>query len=143
MDEEHSALISEQDCGETLNIDTHDPSELPTPVSIFKIHSTAIRFHPVNSLGSSGSRERSLDSDSEAEDAEKVSKRHILVSQESETSTEDDQISPRVSLDLSTVVPETIPEQPNKTDDFRGADAEETGGPVEISDVNPSIQFSL
>lgn len=52
-------------------------------------------------------------------------KRRILVSQESETSTEDDQISPRVSLDLSTVVPETIPEQPSKTDDFRGADAEE------------------
>ncbi|XP_017351114.2 rho GTPase-activating protein 45 isoform X1 [Ictalurus punctatus] len=79
----------------------------------------------VNSLGSSGSRERSLDSDSDGEDMEKVSKRRILVSQESETSTEDDQLSPRVSLDLSAVVPETILEQPNKTDDFSGASAEE------------------
>lgn len=79
----------------------------------------------MNSLGSSGSRERSLDSDSEGEDMEKVSKRRILVSQESETSTEDDQLSPRASLDLSTVVPETILEQPNNTDNFSGADAEE------------------
>ncbi|XP_053083565.1 rho GTPase-activating protein 45 isoform X2 [Pangasianodon hypophthalmus] len=77
-----------------------------------------------NSLGSSGSRERSLDSDSEGEDMGKVTKQRILVSQESETSTEDDQLSPRVSLDLSTLVPETIPEQPNKTDDFRGAEEE-------------------
>ncbi|MCI4390892.1 hypothetical protein PGIGA_G00128150 [Pangasianodon gigas] len=77
-----------------------------------------------NSLGSFGSRERSLDSDSEGEDMGKVTKRRILVSQESETSTEDDQLSPRVSLDLSTLVPETIPEQPNKTDDFRGAEEE-------------------
>ncbi|MCJ8745146.1 hypothetical protein PDJAM_G00127040 [Pangasius djambal] len=77
-----------------------------------------------NSLGSFGSRERSLDSDSEGEDMGKVTKRRILVSQESETSTEDDQLSPRVSLDLSTLVPATIPEQPNKTDDFRGADEE-------------------
>lgn len=52
-------------------------------------------------------------------------KRRVLVSQESETSTEDDQLSPRASLDLSTVVPETIPEQPSNADDFRGADAEE------------------
>ncbi|KAI5616543.1 rho GTPase-activating protein 45-like isoform X2 [Silurus asotus] len=79
----------------------------------------------VNSVGSSGSRERSLDSDSEGEDTRKVSKRHILVSQESETSTEDDQLSPRVSLDLSTVVPETIPEQPSSTDDIKTADTEE------------------
>uniref|UniRef100_A0AAR2JQC7 Rho GTPase activating protein 45 n=1 Tax=Pygocentrus nattereri TaxID=42514 RepID=A0AAR2JQC7_PYGNA len=67
-----------------------------------------------NSLGSSGSRERFLDSDSEAEELGKVSKqRPPLVSQESETSTEDDQLSPRVSLDLSTIVPETIPETTN------------------------------
>ncbi|XP_062843455.1 rho GTPase-activating protein 45 isoform X2 [Trichomycterus rosablanca] len=79
----------------------------------------------VNS-GSSGSRERSLDSDSEAEEQGKVSKqRHPLVSQESETSTEDDQLSPRVSLDLSSVVPETIPEQPVSTDDPIEADTEE------------------
>lgn len=76
-------------------------------------------------MGSSGSRERSLDSDSEGEDMGKVIKQRILVSQESETSTEDDQLSPRVSLDLSTIVPETIPEQPSNTDDFRGADTEE------------------
>lgn len=76
-------------------------------------------------MGSSGSRERSLDSDSEGEDMGKVIKQRILVSQESETSTEDDQLSPRVSLDLSTIVPETIPEQPSNTDDFRGADTED------------------
>lgn len=39
-------------------------------------------------------------------------RRPPLVSQESETSTEDDQLSPRVSQDLSGAVPETIPEQP-------------------------------
>ncbi|KAM9439456.1 rho GTPase-activating protein 45 isoform 2-T2 [Clarias gariepinus] len=79
----------------------------------------------VNSLGPSDSRDRSLDSDSEGEDMGKVSKRRILVSQESETSTDDDQLSPRASLDLSTLVPETIPEQPANTDDLREADAEE------------------
>ncbi|XP_058274279.1 rho GTPase-activating protein 45 isoform X3 [Hemibagrus wyckioides] len=78
-----------------------------------------------NSLGSSGSRERSLDSDSDGEDMGKVNKRLILVSQVSETSTEDDQISPRVSLDLSTIVPETVPEQPSDTEDFREADPED------------------
>lgn len=68
--------------------------------------------------GSSGSRERSLDSDSDTEEQGKASKRRPpLVSQESETSTEDDQLSPRVSLDLSSVVPETIPEQTLSTDD--------------------------
>ncbi|KAL7842283.1 hypothetical protein SRHO_G00239720 [Serrasalmus rhombeus] len=78
-----------------------------------------------NSLGSSGSRERFLDSDSEAEELGKVSKqRPPLVSQESETSTEDDQLSPRVSLDLSTIVPETIPEQPVSTPDSEPADSE-------------------
>ncbi|GAA6097748.1 rho GTPase-activating protein 45 [Tachysurus ichikawai] len=78
-----------------------------------------------NSLGSSGSRERSLDTDSDGEDMGKIDKRCLLVSQVSETSTEDDQISPRVSLDLSTVVPDTVPEQPSNTEDFSGADAEE------------------
>ncbi|XP_027006229.1 rho GTPase-activating protein 45 [Tachysurus fulvidraco] len=78
-----------------------------------------------NSLGSSGSRERSLDTDSDGEDMGKINKRCLLVSQVSETSTEDDQISPRVSLDLSTVVPDTVPEQPSDTEDFSGADAEE------------------
>lgn len=79
----------------------------------------------MNSLGSSGSRERSLDSDSEGEELGKVSKRRILVRQESETSTEDDQLSPRASLDLSTVVPETIPEQTSNTEDFKVADTDE------------------
>ncbi|TSP09096.1 Rho GTPase-activating protein 45 [Bagarius yarrelli] len=78
-----------------------------------------------NSLGSSGSRERSLDSDSDGEDPEKINKRRILMSQESETSTEDDQLSPRASLDLSTIVPETILEQPSNTNDYREADSEE------------------
>ncbi|KAG5286342.1 hypothetical protein AALO_G00013780 [Alosa alosa] len=65
-----------------------------------------------NSLGSSGSRERSLDSDSELDEVvRRPRRRPPLASQESETSTEDDQLSPRVSLDLSGTVPETIPEQ--------------------------------
>lgn len=55
----------------------------------------------------------------------KVSKRRVLVSQESETSTEDDQLSPRASLDLSTVVPETIPERSSIKEDFSGADTDE------------------
>lgn len=64
-------------------------------------------------MGSSGSQERSLDSDSDVEDLGRGSRpqRPPLVSQESETSTEDDQMSPRASLDLSGLVPETIPEQ--------------------------------
>lgn len=66
-----------------------------------------------HSVGSSGSQERSLDSDSDVEDLSRGSRpqRPPLVSQESETSTEDDQMSPRASLDLSGLVPETIPEQ--------------------------------
>uniref|UniRef100_A0A671LVT1 Minor histocompatibility protein HA-1-like n=1 Tax=Sinocyclocheilus anshuiensis TaxID=1608454 RepID=A0A671LVT1_9TELE len=66
-----------------------------------------------HSVGSSGSQERSLDSDSDVEDLGRGSRpqRPPLVSQESETSTEEDQMSPRVSLDLSGLVPETIPEQ--------------------------------
>ncbi|XP_072524904.1 rho GTPase-activating protein 45 isoform X3 [Salminus brasiliensis] len=79
-----------------------------------------------NSLGSSGSRERSLDSDSEAEELGKGSKlRPPLVSQESETSTEDDQLSPRASLDLSTIVPETIPEQPVSSPDSDPGESEQ------------------
>uniref|UniRef100_A0A672R971 Rho GTPase activating protein 45 n=1 Tax=Sinocyclocheilus grahami TaxID=75366 RepID=A0A672R971_SINGR len=71
-----------------------------------------------HSVGSSGSQERSLDSDSDAEDLGRASRpqRPPLVSQESETSTEEDQTSPRVSLDLSGLVPETIPEQTDGTD---------------------------
>uniref|UniRef100_A0A8C2I8F1 Rho GTPase activating protein 45a n=1 Tax=Cyprinus carpio TaxID=7962 RepID=A0A8C2I8F1_CYPCA len=66
-----------------------------------------------HSVGSSGSQERSLDSDSDVEDLSRGSRpqRPPLVSQESETSTEEDQMSPRASLDLSGLVPETIPEQ--------------------------------
>ncbi|XP_059418957.1 rho GTPase-activating protein 45 [Carassius carassius] len=62
------------------------------------------------SVGSSGSQE---DSDSDVEDLSGASRpqRPPLVSQESETSTEEDQTSPRASLDLSALVPETIPEQ--------------------------------
>ncbi|XP_066508217.1 rho GTPase-activating protein 45-like isoform X1 [Hoplias malabaricus] len=78
-----------------------------------------------NFLGSSGSQDRSLDSDSETDEPGKGSKRRPpLVSQESETSTEDDQLSPRTSLDLSSVVPETIPEQPVSTPDSEPADSE-------------------
>ncbi|XP_030629125.1 rho GTPase-activating protein 45 [Chanos chanos] len=69
------------------------------------------------SLGSSGSRERSLDSDSELEDTGKGGReRPLLISQGSETSIEEEQLSPRISLDLSTAVPETIPEQPASTE---------------------------
>uniref|UniRef100_A0A671REN5 Minor histocompatibility protein HA-1-like n=1 Tax=Sinocyclocheilus anshuiensis TaxID=1608454 RepID=A0A671REN5_9TELE len=70
------------------------------------------------SVGSSGSQERSLDSDSDVEDLGRGSRpqRPPLVSQESETSTEEDQMSPGVSLDLSGLVPETIPEQTDGTD---------------------------
>uniref|UniRef100_A0A672JZ04 Rho GTPase activating protein 45 n=1 Tax=Sinocyclocheilus grahami TaxID=75366 RepID=A0A672JZ04_SINGR len=71
-----------------------------------------------HSVGSSGSQERSLDSDSDVEDLGRGSRpqRPPLVRQESETSTEEDQMSPRVSLDLSGLVPETIPEQTDGTD---------------------------
>ncbi|KAK2900391.1 hypothetical protein Q8A67_008506 [Cirrhinus molitorella] len=71
-----------------------------------------------HSVGSSGSQERSLDSDSDVEDLSRESRpqRPPLVSQESETSTEEDQMSPRASLDLSGLVPETIPEQTVGTD---------------------------
>uniref|UniRef100_A0AAY4EKS1 Rho GTPase activating protein 45b n=1 Tax=Denticeps clupeoides TaxID=299321 RepID=A0AAY4EKS1_9TELE len=75
------------------------------------------------------SRERSLDSDSEFEEVGKGPKlRHPLVSQESETSTEDDQLSPRASMDLSALVPETIHEQPsyNKADPYEETDTEIT-----------------
>lgn len=75
------------------------------------------------SLGSSGSPERSLDSDSELEDTARVPRqRPPLVSQESETSTDDDQLSPRVSMDLSGGVPETIPEQPPEHTETDSAD---------------------
>ncbi|XP_076847404.1 rho GTPase-activating protein 45-like [Brachyhypopomus gauderio] len=78
------------------------------------------------SLGSSGSRERSLDSDSEAEELGTASKhRPLLVSQESETSTEEDQLSPRASLDVSGLVPEPTPEN--------------TGGEDQISDQQGTV----
>uniref|UniRef100_A0A673GP37 Minor histocompatibility protein HA-1-like n=1 Tax=Sinocyclocheilus rhinocerous TaxID=307959 RepID=A0A673GP37_9TELE len=82
-----------------------------------------------HSVGSSGSQERSLDSDSDVEDLDRGSRpqRPPLVSQESETSTEEDQMSPRVSLDLSGLVPETIPEQ------TVGADPQETSA-EQVSD---------
>ncbi|XP_067308964.1 rho GTPase-activating protein 45 isoform X2 [Pseudorasbora parva] len=70
-----------------------------------------------HSVGSSGSQERSLDSDSDVEEQVRESRqRHPLVSQESETSTEEEQTSPRASLDLSGLVSETIPEQIAATD---------------------------
>ncbi|XP_036410003.1 rho GTPase-activating protein 45 [Megalops cyprinoides] len=67
-----------------------------------------------NSLGSSGSHERSLDSDSELEEGGGGSRSKLprLAKQESETSTEDDQLSPRASLDLTgQAVPPAIQEQ--------------------------------
>lgn len=71
-----------------------------------------------HSVGSSGSQERSLDSDSDVEELGRArAQRPPLVSQESETSTEEEQTSPRASLDLSALVPETIPEQTAGTGD--------------------------
>lgn len=71
-----------------------------------------------HSVGSSGSQERSLDSDSDVEELGRArAQRPPLVSQESETSTEEEQTSPRASLDLSALVPETIPEQTTGTGD--------------------------
>ncbi|KAG9343658.1 hypothetical protein JZ751_013829 [Albula glossodonta] len=65
-----------------------------------------------NSLASSGSQERSLDSDSELEESVGGSQSK-LTKQVSETSTEDDQLSPRASLDLSgQAVPPSIEEAP-------------------------------
>lgn len=70
-----------------------------------------------DSVGSSGSQERLADSDSDREELNKGNtQRPPLVSQESETSTDEDQLSPRISLDLSGFVPETIPEQTTGTD---------------------------
>ncbi|XP_048844855.1 rho GTPase-activating protein 45-like isoform X2 [Brienomyrus brachyistius] len=66
-----------------------------------------------NSLGSSGSRERSLDSDSDLEEMagspRDTTKAPSLAKQSSETSTEDEHLSPRTSLDLS-VHPPPLPE---------------------------------
>ncbi|XP_062380299.1 rho GTPase-activating protein 45 isoform X2 [Sardina pilchardus] len=87
-----------------------------------------------NSLGSSGSRERSLDSDSELDEVVRRPRRRApLVSQESETSTEEDQLSPRVSLDLSSAVPETIPEQSPSHTESETAEAE-AGPGTAVSD---------
>ncbi|XP_023653730.1 rho GTPase-activating protein 45-like isoform X2 [Paramormyrops kingsleyae] len=65
-----------------------------------------------NSLGSSGSRERSLDSDSDLEEMagspRDTTTSPSLAKQASETSTEDEHLSPRTSLDLS-VHPPPLP----------------------------------
>ncbi|XP_041948595.1 rho GTPase-activating protein 45 isoform X1 [Alosa sapidissima] len=88
-----------------------------------------------NSLGSSGSRERSLDSDSELDEVvRRPRRRPPLASQESETSTEDDQLSPRVSLDLSGTVPETIPEQSPSHTETETAEAGPGTGVSESTD---------
>ncbi|KAJ8270091.1 hypothetical protein GJAV_G00110230 [Gymnothorax javanicus] len=68
-----------------------------------------------NSLASSGSQERSLDSDWELEDQAGSSQSRLsrLAKQASETSTEEEQLSPRASLDLSSQnVPPPIEEVP-------------------------------
>ncbi|XP_057190405.1 rho GTPase-activating protein 45 isoform X2 [Triplophysa rosa] len=65
-----------------------------------------------DSVGSSGSQERLPDSDSDGDEMNGGdTQRPPLLSQESETSTDEDQLSPRISLDLSGFVPDTIPEQ--------------------------------
>ncbi|XP_056599791.1 rho GTPase-activating protein 45 isoform X1 [Triplophysa dalaica] len=71
-----------------------------------------------DSVGSSGSQECLPDSDSEGDEMNGGDTQSPpLLSQESETSTDEDQLSPRISLDLSGFVPETIPEQTTGTDD--------------------------
>lgn len=76
-----------------------------------------IYFYSGNSLASSGSQERSLDSDWELEDAAGAGgsqgRLGRLAKQASETSTEDEALSPRASLDLSSAdVPPPIEEVP-------------------------------
>uniref|UniRef100_A0A4W4HJ53 Rho GTPase activating protein 45 n=1 Tax=Electrophorus electricus TaxID=8005 RepID=A0A4W4HJ53_ELEEL len=84
-----------------------------------------------NSLGSSGSRERSLNSDSDSEELGKASRyRSLLVSQESVTSTEEEQLSPRASLDVSGLVPEPVPEQPAPRPDEQLSDQQGTDTPA-------------
>uniref|UniRef100_A0A8C9VV82 Rho GTPase activating protein 45 n=1 Tax=Scleropages formosus TaxID=113540 RepID=A0A8C9VV82_SCLFO len=80
-------------CGEGSS--QRDSQVSPTP--------TCTAVPERNSLGSSGSRERSLGSDSDLEDtgAGPRDSPSRLAKQESETSTEDDLLSPRTSLDLS------------------------------------------
>uniref|UniRef100_A0A4W4HF89 Rho GTPase activating protein 45 n=1 Tax=Electrophorus electricus TaxID=8005 RepID=A0A4W4HF89_ELEEL len=88
-------------------------------------------LHPGNSLGSSGSRERSLNSDSDSEELGKASRyRSLLVSQESVTSTEEEQLSPRASLDVSGLVPEPVPEQPAPRPDEQLSDQQGTDTPA-------------
>uniref|UniRef100_A0AAY4EJE3 Rho GTPase activating protein 45b n=1 Tax=Denticeps clupeoides TaxID=299321 RepID=A0AAY4EJE3_9TELE len=120
--------IFQQGSGSTLMSSYSYMPQSQLQVSTVFLHFLQILLFS-NSLGSSGSRERSLDSDSEFEEVGKGPKlRHPLVSQESETSTEDDQLSPRASMDLSALVPETIHEQPsyNKADPYEETDTEIT-----------------
>lgn len=73
-----------------------------------------LSFYSGTSLGSSGSRERSLDSDSEPEEAGRGSQEGVA-RQESETSAEDEQLSPRGSEDGA---PPALPDsEPPDTDD--------------------------
>ncbi|XDV28308.1 hypothetical protein PO909_031651 [Leuciscus waleckii] len=84
-----------------------------------------------HSVGSSGSQ----DSDSDVEEQGRASgQRPPLVSQESETSTEEEQTSPRVSLDLSALVPETIPEQTTGTGETEENEETEGNDSEQVSD---------
>lgn len=65
-----------------------------------------------SSLGSLGSSEQLPDSDSEVDESgQRTGHTHCLVKQESEVSMDDDQLSYRDSLDLSTHATHTDPEQ--------------------------------
>lgn len=82
------------------------------PKSTYRVAEYVCVLHPGNSMGSSGSRERSLDSDSDLEEmtgTRDTTKSPSLAKQASETSTEDEHLSPRTSLDLS-VHPPPLPE---------------------------------
>lgn len=77
-------------------------------------------------MGSSGSQECLPDSDSEGDEMNGGDAQSPPpLSQESETSTDEDQLSPRISLDLSGFVPETIPEQTTGTDDAEESNTEQ------------------
>uniref|UniRef100_A0A8C9SZ94 Rho GTPase activating protein 45 n=1 Tax=Scleropages formosus TaxID=113540 RepID=A0A8C9SZ94_SCLFO len=86
-------------CGEGSSQRDSQVSPTPTCTAVPERWRLPLR----NSLGSSGSRERSLGSDSDLEDtgAGPRDSPSRLAKQESETSTEDDLLSPRTSLDLS------------------------------------------
>ncbi|KAM3875692.1 rho GTPase-activating protein 45 [Diretmus argenteus] len=89
-----------------------------------------------SSLGSLGSSEQLPDSDSEPDESgQRTTRPHSLIKQESEVSMEDDQLSNRDSLDLSShSVPNTDPEQ---DPDQEKPEPPEKGDPPELPESEP------